>query len=280
MIEHRVPGSVGIIGGRGQIGSWFARLLGKHGVSVLIADIGTELSNTELVKRSEVVVVSVPIGVTEQVLREIAPDVQSDQLVIDLTSVKTPFVPFLESMAGEVLSLHPMFSPSVVNLEGQSCIVCPLRAGQRGTFFGHILEQEGIQLVTMSPEEHDRTMAVVQGMTHFQAIVAGHCMTELGFSPLESLAVASPVYRVRLAMIGRILAQDARLYAEIQIFNPFVREALAALERSTHVFQRAIAERDVDGFVAEFEKARCGLGGFEKVALEESNRVIQALART
>jgi prephenate dehydrogenase len=199
--------------------------------------------------------------------------------VLDLTSVKTPFVPVLESLRGEVLSLHPMFSPSVATLEGQSCVVCPLREGMLGLFFRHILEQEGVRLVTMSPDEHDRTMAVVQGMTHFQAIVAGHCMTELGFNPLESLAVASPVYRVRLAMIGRILAQDARLYAEIQIFNPFVREALSALERSTRVFQRAIEEKDVATFAAEFERARHGLGGFEKVALEESNRVIQALAQ-
>lgn len=279
MIEHRVPSSVGIIGGRGQLGSWFARLLAKHGIAVSIADVGTELSNADVVKRSEAVVVSVPIGVTEQVLREIVPHVRRDQLVVDLTSVKTPFVPVLESMQGDVLSVHPMFSPSVASLEGQSCVMCPLREGRFGAFFRHILEREGIQLVTMSPEEHDRTMAVVQGMTHFQAIVAGHSMTKLGFNPLESLAVASPVYRVRLAMIGRILAQDARLYAEIQIFNPFVREALAALEQSTQVFQRAIVEKDVDGFVAEFEKARRGLGGFEKVALEESNRVIQALAK-
>jgi prephenate dehydrogenase len=279
MMEHRVPSSVGVIGGRGQLGSWLARLLGKHGVAVSIADIGTDLSNIELVKNSEVVVVSVPIGVTDQVLREIAPHVRSDQLVLDLTSVKTPFVPVLESLRGEVLSLHPMFSPSVATLEGQSCVVCPLREGMLGLFFRHILEQEGVRLVTMSPDEHDRTMAVVQGMTHFQAIVAGHCMTELGFNPLESLAVASPVYRVRLAMIGRILAQDARLYAEIQIFNPFVREALSALERSTRVFQRAIEEKDVATFAAEFERARHGLGGFEKVALEESNRVIQALAQ-
>ena len=275
-----IPQTIGIIGGHGQFGAWFRKLFEARGVTTLVSDRGTALSNTDLARQADAILIAVPIGMTDHVLREIEPLLAPGQTVVDLTSVKTPFVPLLSKLPSGVLSLHPMFSPALPSAHGQACLVCPVREGRHELFFRSLLEDAGVRLVTMSPEEHDRTMAIVQGMTHFQAIVAGHCMMELGFNPSESLAAASPVYRMRLAMIGRILAQSPRLYAEIQIYNPYVQEILKALERSTQVFASAIERKDVEGFVAAFEAARAGLHGFEKVALEESNRVIAALGRS
>jgi prephenate dehydrogenase len=126
----------------------------------------------------------------------------------------------------------------------------------------------------MSTESHDRMMAVVQGLTHFQAIAAAHCMATLGFNPDESWRFASPVYRLRLAMIGRILAQNPRLYAEIQIFNPFVRDVLQTLSRSHETLARFVELKDVDGFVREFERVRESLGSFSQRALEETARML------
>jgi chorismate mutase/prephenate dehydrogenase len=115
-------------------------------------------------------------------------------------------------------------------------------------------------------------MAVVQGLTHFQAIVAGHCMAALEFEPSESLAFASPVYKARLAMIGRILAQSPKLYAEIQIFNPYVREVLAQLKRSNEALAQLVEAKDVDGFVQEFSRVRDALGNFSTESLMEMSR--------
>jgi prephenate dehydrogenase len=126
----------------------------------------------------------------------------------------------------------------------------------------------------MSPEAHDRMMAVVQGLTHFQAIAAAHCMEALDFDPGASLESASPVYRLRLAMIGRILAQNPRLYAEIQIFNPFVREVLEQLQRSHERLMEFVIARDVDGFAAEFERVRGRLGSFTSESLQELSRLV------
>jgi prephenate dehydrogenase len=126
----------------------------------------------------------------------------------------------------------------------------------------------------MTPEAHDKMMAVVQGLTHFQAIAAAHCMEALGFDPGSSLESASPVYRLRLAMIGRILAQNPRLYAEIQIFNPFVREALEQLRSSQERLMGFVTAADVDGFVAEFERVRDTLGSFSSESLRALSRLV------
>jgi prephenate dehydrogenase len=253
--------SIGIIGGRGQFGRWCQNLFERLGHSVCLSDVGTDLSNEDLVRRVEVVIVSVPIGVTGAVLAEVLPVVRSEQLLIDLTSVKTPFVQQLLTAPCEVLSLHPMFAPSTPS-QGQTCVTCRVRAGKLSQYFEDAISAEGITLTEMSPEEHDRMMAVVQGLTHFQAIAGAHCMAVLGFDTAQSLRIASPVYRMRLAMMGRILEQNPRLYAEIQIFNPFVREVLLALLESSRKLSDIIDRGDVDGFVREFESARSRLGKF------------------
>lgn len=266
--------SVGIIGGEGQLGRWCAEIFQKRGHPLLIADRNTELTNLELVERSSVVVVSVPIGVTGAVLHEIQGALRPDQVVIDLTSVKTPFVPIMEGSQAEVLSVHPMFAPSLSFKTGQTCVVCEVRGGALSEVCLRAFREEGLRLVSMTPEEHDRQMAVVQGLTHFQAIAAAHCMSQTGFDPGASLESSSPVYRLRLAMIGRILAQNPRLYAEIQIFNPFVREVLEQLQRSNERLLTFVRAQDVDGFAAEIEKVRAELGPFTSESLQELSRLV------
>ena len=266
--------TVGIIGGKGQLGGWCADLFQQRGYPLLIADRDTEQANLELVERASIVVVSVPIGVTGDVLREIQGSLRPNQLVVDLTSVKTPFVPIMESAKAEVLSVHPMFAPSLSSKSGQTCISCEVRCGKLAETFLSVLRDEGLRVVSMSPEAHDRMMAVVQGLTHFQAIAAAHCMEALDFDPGASLESASPVYRLRLAMIGRILAQNPRLYAEIQIYNPFVREVLEQLRRSHERLMGFVVTRDVDGFVAEFERVRARLGSFTSESLQELSRLV------
>lgn len=253
---------VGIIGGKGQLGAWCARLFQERGCYVVIADLSTEVTNRSLIDQVDVVVVSVPIGVTGSVLEEISGAVTERHLLVDLTSVKTPFIPIMERTRAEVLSLHPMFAPDLTAHQGQSCVVCRVRTRSLSPLVERVLSDAGLVLAAMTPEQHDRTMAVVQGLTHFQAIAAAHCMAEIGFNPLESLASASPVYQLRLSMIGRILAQNARLYAEIQIFNPYVREVIGELQRSNEKLLRCIETQDVDRFVVEFERVREKLGPF------------------
>ena len=285
MVVHMINGAissptVGVSGGKGQLGSWCAEIFRRQGCAIVIADRGTELSNQEVVARADIVVVSVPIGVTGAVLEEVTPLLRPEQLIVDLTSVKMPFIATMESSKAEVLSVHPMFAPSLSSKSGQTCIVCPLREGRLAELFKSVLEREGLRLITMTPDSHDRMMAVVQGLTHFQAISAAHCMADMNFQPAESLESASPVYRLRLAMIGRILAQSPRLYAEIQIFNPYVVEVLERLRHAHDRLMAFVIAKDVDGFVAEFERVRDALGTFGQESISMEEYAVEGQAQT
>lgn len=271
--------TVGIIGACGGFGRWIAGLCSSNSAPVVVSDLGSELSNVAVVQQSRIVFVCVPIGATRQVVQEIAPTLTTAHLLVDLTSVKTPFLEILSGLPCEVLSLHPMFAPSVGHGNGQSCVSCAIRPGERS---GRILawfSGRGIRMIPMEPEAHDRMMAVVQGLTHFQAIAAAHCMMRLGFDVQASVELSSPVYRLRLAMIGRILGHDPRLYAEIQTFNPYIPEVLRVLADSSALLLGQVETKDVAGFVAECEQITQVFGEFTRQSLAESEQIIASLTQ-
>src|SRR3989338_9416756 len=79
---------IGIIGGKGRMGKLFAEFFAAKGITVLISDIGTKLTNKELSQRSNIVIISVPIDVTLKTIKEVLPYLKKDTAIMDLTSVK------------------------------------------------------------------------------------------------------------------------------------------------------------------------------------------------
>lgn len=262
------------------MGGWFRAAFERMGYAVLSADVGTELTAEEAIDRSEIVVFSVPIAGTPSIIRSLSSHYRSDHLLMDLTSIKSGVVDALLESPSEVLSIHPMFGPHADSLTGQTVVVCRARAGALAAEMEQLLEREGALLVHSTAEEHDRLMAVIQGVMHFSSIALAHCMMQLGIDVEKTMLFTSPIYKVRMDMVGRIMAQDPSLYAEIEILNPYAREAIHALNRSSDTLFELIERKDIDGFVSYFEEAASYMGEFKEKALAESNRLLRALQKS
>jgi prephenate dehydrogenase len=97
---------VGIVGGRGRMGSWFAALMERQGLTVLRSDRRTDLSPAAMTAQCDVVVISVPIAETLKVIRELGPLVSEHGLLMDLTSVKkAPLETMLACSTAQVVSV-------------------------------------------------------------------------------------------------------------------------------------------------------------------------------
>ena len=117
---------IGIIGGTGGIGRWFAAFFEKEGHTVHVSGRDTGLRPAQMAEACPVVIVSVPIGVTEAVIREMGPHMKKDSLLMDLTSLKAgPVRAMLEASASEVIGLHPLFGPGVPVPGGAECRALP-----------------------------------------------------------------------------------------------------------------------------------------------------------
>ena len=98
-------------------------------------------------------------------------------------------------------------------------------------FFKDLFEEQGARVTITTADEHDRMMAVIQGLTHFKAILLAGTMRRLGISPADTESYISPVYRIETGIAGRLLAQNPELYADILCMNPQYRPSLRCVIR-------------------------------------------------
>jgi len=278
-----------IIGGTGETGRWFARFYKEHGYEVAVwgiskrKDIAQELDVQfaedleHEIDTSDIVMISVPINITEKTIEEVAPKMTGGSLLMDITSVKTVPVNAMLKRAPEnieILGTHPMFGPSIPDIRGQTVIFTPVEGRCRKwlPIIRKLYEGSGAHIELMSPEQHDKMMAVVQGLTHFGYISIGSVFKELEFDVASSRKFMSPMYDIMLDLVGRILAQNPYLYAMIQM-NPEVAKVHRAYIEQCRQMAEIVKNKDVEGFVALMKKAASHFGDTES-ALRRSEKLI------
>src|SRR5687768_2996244 len=149
------PKTIAVIGGRGRMGALVARMFGDLGHQVIVADVDTELSAADAAGVADVVVVSVPIDATEDVIRQIGPHVRPDALLMDVTSIKeAPVTAMLAATEASVVGTHPMFGPNVHSLQGQRVVVCRARGDAWADWAIRMFQARGLGVQETTPANH------------------------------------------------------------------------------------------------------------------------------
>lgn len=272
------PRRVLIVGGAGAMGRLLQRLFGELGHEVAILDRDTVDRVDAEVPAADVVVISVPIEVSEEVIRRVGPHVRADALLMDVTSIKqAPLRAMLEATSASVLGTHPMFGPGVHSLQGQRIVVCPGRGDAWRRWVEQMFSARGLVVEEASPEVHDRAMAVVQVLTHFQTQVLGWALARIGVPLSESRRFTSPAYLMELYIAARHFAQAPELYGPIEMRNPMTSHATQAFREAAEELSDILETRDQQRFTAMFEEVRRFFGDFTDEALEQSSFLIDRL---
>jgi prephenate dehydrogenase len=266
----------GIIGGTGRMGQFFVPVFERAGYEVMVT--GRSGSSVKLAEACDLVIVSVPIHDTVNVIEAIAPVLTEDQLLCDFTSLKTRPVEAMLRSKASVIGLHPMFGPTVSSLKHQKIIVCPARATEekREALLG-IFRREGAECTITTPEQHDRMMAVVQGLTHFVTLCMAESVRRLGIDIATTQAFTSPVYQIELSLVGRLLSQDPALYAAILQQNPFVPGVLAACHGAVTDLSGIVDGQDPERFREFFERNSRHLGSYCEEGQEITDALIESM---
>ena len=270
--------TIGIIGGTGLMGQWFKKFFENQGFKVIIASRHTELSIEDCAKQSEVVIISVPIEITIEIIKRVAPLVKKEGLLMDITSMKVkPVKTMVKYSNCAVIGTHPVFGPGVKDLKNQTIVLCPARGKKWLRWLEKLFLEGGAKLKITSPSKHDKMMSVIQGVIHFSSITISHVLKELNIDIMETQDFSSPIYKLRMDMVGRILNQDPGLYANIEIQNPKTPKALKVYLKTCRKLYGIIKEKDTEAFVRYFNEAADYLGDFKKEAEEYSNYLIDKL---
>jgi prephenate dehydrogenase (EC 1.3.1.12) len=281
-----------IIGGTGEMGQWFTPFFKNHGYEVVVwgssgkvevaERMGVEFASDidAAISTSDIVIVTVPINITEKVISETAPKMKSGSLLMDFTSLKVGPTEAMKKYAPEnveILGTHPMFGPSIPSLHGQIFILTPIegRCNKWFPIMRSLFEDNGAHIEVITPTEHDRFVSVVQGLTHFAYITIGTTFDALDFSVNESRRFMSPVYDIMLDFVGRILGQNPYLYAYIQMENPEVLKVHDAFMNQCSEMSSIVRKKDVEAFTNKMKDAAVHFGDTAS-ALRRSDKLINS----
>jgi len=272
------PKTIAVVGGAGAMGRCVANLFADLGHAVMIADLNTQLTSVEAARVADVVVVSVPIDATVEVIKEIGPLVRDEALLMDVTSVKrAPVEAMLAHARSSVVGAHPLFGPSVHSLQGQRVVLVPGRGEEWEQWLRETFESRGLNVLETTAEAHDKAMAVVQVLTHFSTEVMGKTMASLDVSLEETLRFTSPVYLLELIMAARHFAQSPDLYASIQMSNPETAKITQAFIEQARALREHVMNEDHEAIRAIFDEVHEYFGDFTDRALEQSSFLIDRL---
>ncbi|EEJ7322408.1 bifunctional chorismate mutase/prephenate dehydrogenase, partial [Salmonella enterica] len=229
----------------------------------------------DIVADAGMVIVSVPIHVTEQVIAQLPP-LPSDCILVDLASVKSdPLQAMLAAHDGPVLGLHPMFGPDSGSLAKQVVVWCDGRQPEAYQWFLEQIQVWGARLHRISAVEHDQNMAFIQALRHFATFAYGLHLAEENVQLEQLLALSSPIYRLELAMVGRLFAQDPQLYADIIMSS---ERNLALIKRYYKRFGDAIGlleQGDKQAFIDSFRKVEHWFGDYARRFQNESRVLLR-----
>jgi len=267
-------GKVVIIGGQGQLGRLFGQMFGLSGYRVETLEQGDWPRADEILADAGLVMVAVPIDITCQIIDRLG-KLPADCLLVDVTSVKAaPLEHMLAVHQGPVLGLHPMFGPDVASLAKQVIVCCQGRDPAASQWLLDQMTIWGARLQQVEAKAHDEAMTLIQALRHFATFAYGWHLSREQANIDRLLNLSSPIYRLELAMVGRLFAQDPHLYADIILSSP---QNLAMIRRYYQNFGEALGllERgDRAGFIEAFSQVSGFFGEHADEFLRESRTLL------
>ncbi len=295
-MAYGVKRNMTIIGGTRGLGRWIAEhLTDDFNITITSRDkdsgktIADELNvnysndNIEAIKNAEIVLFCVPIEHMVKTIEEVAPHAPEGSLLMDVASVKTEPSEALKKYAPEnveILPCHPMFGPRVPTLKRQIIILTPVE--NRSTKWldrvKNYLDETECEIVITTPQEHDKYMSIVQGLTHFSYISLASTIRKLNINVKKSRSFSSPVYTILLDMASRVVYQNPYLYYSIQKNNKETSNARKALIKESIYLSNLIEEGEEKDFVESVVESAKHLDGLEE-AVVRSDEAISMLTQ-
>ncbi len=210
---------------------------------------GITLVSEEELFSCDTVFLCVSISAIEAVATRIVPFLQEGITVADTCSVKVYPARIMDEIfpaSVNVLGTHPMFGPDSGRngVRGLPLVFSPVR-GERETFVSwrEIFLKMGLDVIEISPEEHDREAAFTQGITHF----IGRVLERLD---LKESRIATEGYKALLEIVEQTCNDPMQLFMDLQHFNRHTHEMRNLLSRSIEETMQMLKSADPvgDGF--------------------------------
>ena len=263
-----------VVGGRGKMGTRFTHWWREYGFEVRVLEWNDWHKASDSLNGIDAAVIAVPIRATENVIYQVGKLLQANTVLVDLTSIQSmPLEAMMEAHSGPVVSLHPMFGPTIEEPPGHSISVSFGQYPDRCNWILDSLRDIGFSCRKIDCKVHDRTMDFVQGLEHFITISLGIYLKQQRISIQDLLVLSTPIYRTKLNLIGRVFDQDGKLYHDIITASD---DRLSTIEKYLQMSLKLVQDmkKGEDNLDEDFKETANWMGDFTKYALVESDKIL------
>ncbi len=219
-------------------------------------------NNIESVKNADITIFAVPIAFMENSIKEICPYLKQNSVVLDVCSIKDFPSQALKKYSPKsvlVIPTHPMFWPFISSIAGQIFVLTAeekAKKDSRYKFLVNFLKKSSAKVLEVAAKEHDRMMAVVQGLTHYDVFVFGETIKRLWVDIEKSLDFVSPIYKLKISSVARYMHQNPKLYWDIQMFNKEILNVHKTFMEVSQQFNKYVEEKDEQNFIKTIEETQ------------------------
>ncbi|NKJ06306.1 prephenate/arogenate dehydrogenase family protein [Rhizobium sp. SG741] len=224
-------------------------------------------SSAEAVKDADLVIVSVPVGASESVAKEIMAHLKPGAIVTDVGSTKASVIAQMQPhMPANVHFIpgHPLAGTEKSGpdagfaglFEGRWCIFTPIPGTDEAAIrkLRHFWETLGSRVDEMDPEHHDKVLAIVSHLPHLIAYnIVGTADDLETVTESEVIKYSASGFRD----FTRLAASDPTMWRDVCLHNrDAILEMLSRFSEDLASLQRAIRWGEGDKIFELFTRTR------------------------
>jgi prephenate dehydrogenase len=210
--------------GFGKMGRFFHKKLVSLGWTVYTLDKDDLLNAAVIIKKSRLILLSVPVSSLKPVLTQIQGFLDPGRHILsDITSVKLlPMQYMQEAFEGSVVGTHPLFGPEP-NLSDMKAAVVPGENAEEATrYLEELYNNMGCLTFRCTAQEHDHGVGVAQSLNFaVSAAFFSLLAREKGIHPF-----LTPSFKRHLQAARKHLTVDKEMFCEFTEQNPEFNGAL------------------------------------------------------
>jgi len=206
------------------------KVFSRRGLKPEEVPAGIEIANEENIFDCDAMFFCVAISALEEVLKSTRAFHRSHTVFFDTCSVKVFPARWMEAHLppeSQIIATHPMFGPDSYNTSRlMPMVMCNIRT--RGVTFEewvNYFSNKSMQVEIMTPDEHDKTVAYSQGITHY----IGRVLKEINLVPTNINTLG---YQKLLEIIEQTCNDSWQLFIDLQKYNPYTGQMREDLNRA------------------------------------------------
>jgi prephenate dehydrogenase len=263
---------VAVVGAAGKMGSWFTGYFARRGLDVSAYDINQKMLKTtpgvkiqasllHCVEDADAVLVCVPVQKTPQAIKECTKNMKDGAIIAEISSVKDKTFVALNKIPIKLrpLCIHPMFGPGANSKKLDiRVLLVPVRNEKVELKLAKEIFENANVVVLPNAKQHDKSIAIVLGLTYFANIVFAKVMSS-GNNISMLKQVSGTTFGLQSLIAESIFTEEPGLVMALIRENTYAKRYINHYLKDAGALARLVIENDSKDLKAELQKIKLSM---------------------